>query len=161
TATVVTTTIDPSPTDHSATETTTVNAPSAVADLAVAIAADPDPVAVGQEVTYTVTVTNDGPDPAAGVTLTDTLDPGATFVSATGGATPAGRVLTFDLGTLADGDHATVTIVVRATGTAGQAFTNAASVTGTVTDPHTNNNTADQSMTLQPPNAVDLSVALT
>jgi uncharacterized repeat protein (TIGR01451 family) len=135
TATVATTTTDPSPTDHSATATTAVTAPSAVADLAVAIAAAPDPVAIGQEVTYTVTVTNHGPDPATGVTLTDTLDPGATFVSTTGGVTPVGGVLTFGLGTLADGGSATVTIVVRATGAAGQAFTNTASVASAVTDP--------------------------
>src|SRR5262249_51821554 len=121
----------------------------------------PDPVNIGQEVTYTVTVTNNGPDPATGVTLTDTLDPGATFVSATGGVTPVGGVLTFHLRTLADGGSATVTIVGRATGAAGQAFTNSASVAGAVTDPHTNNNAAVPSRNLQAPHAVDLSVILT
>jgi uncharacterized repeat protein (TIGR01451 family) len=161
TATVATTTVDPSPTDYSATATTTINAASAVADLAVTIAAAPDPVAIGQEVTYTVTVTNKGPDPATGVTLTETLDPGASFVSATGGVTPVGGVLTFGPGTLADGGNATVTIVVRATGAAGRAFTNTASVASDVTYPHTNNNTADQSMNLQAPSAVDLSVVVT
>src|SRR5262249_801214 len=42
----------------------------------------------------------------------DTLDPGATFVSATGGVTPVGRVLSFDLGTLGGGADATVSIVI-------------------------------------------------
>jgi uncharacterized repeat protein (TIGR01451 family) len=161
TATVAATTADPDQTDDSATATTTVNAAPAVADLGVTIAAAPDPVAIGQEVTYTVTVTNHGPDPATDVTLTDSLDPGATFVSATGGVTPIGRVLTFGLGTLADEASATVTIVVRATGAAGQAFTHTASVTAPVTDPNTNNNTAVHSLELKPPPAVDLSVVVT
>src|SRR5262249_25605287 len=155
------TTTDPSPTDHSATATTTVNAPSAVADLAVAIAAAPDPAAVGQEVTYTVTVTNHGADPATGVTLTDTLDSGATFISASGGVTPAGRVLTFNLGTLADRGTATVTIVVRATGVADQSLTNAASVASSVSDPHTNNTTAVHSMDLVAAGTADLSITAT
>ena len=112
TATVDTTTTDPSPTDDSATATTAVNAPSAVADLAVAIAAFPDEVAIGREVTYTITVHNGGAIAATGVTLTDRLPAGATFVSATGGVTPSNGVLAFDLGTLGGGAEATVSVIV-------------------------------------------------
>jgi uncharacterized repeat protein (TIGR01451 family) len=82
------------------------------ADLAVRMTGAPDTVSAGDEITYTVTVTNNGPDPATDVKLTDTLDPGATFVSATGGVTPVGRVLSFGLGTLADGGSFKVVIVV-------------------------------------------------
>lgn len=39
---------------------------------------------VGSELTYTVTVFNDGPSPAEGVTVVDTLPAGVTFVSGTG-----------------------------------------------------------------------------
>jgi len=38
----------------------------------------------GAELTYTVVVTNDGPSPAAGVSVVDTLPTGVTFVSGTG-----------------------------------------------------------------------------
>ncbi len=112
TATVNSTVSDPDAADNSTTATTAVNAASAVADLAVTIAEAPDPVHVGQEVTYTVTVTNNGPDPATGATLTDTLDAGAAFISATGGAIPSNGLLTFDLGTLGGGADATVSVVV-------------------------------------------------
>jgi uncharacterized repeat protein (TIGR01451 family) len=112
TATVTATTADPSSADQSDTVTTTVIAAPAVADLAVAIAAAPYHVAVGDEVTYTVTVTNNGPNPATGVILTDTLDSGATFVSATGGVTPSNGVLTFDIGTLKSGANAIVSVVL-------------------------------------------------
>src|SRR5262249_18966135 len=141
--------------------TTAVNAAPAGADLAVTIAAAPGAVAAGQEVTYTITVTNNGPDPATGVTLTDTLEAVATFISATGGVTPVGRALTFSLGTLADRDTATITIVVRATGVAGQSLTNTASVASSVTDPRTNNNTAVHSIDLVAAGTADLSVVVT
>ena len=65
-------------------------------------------------------------------TLTDTLPAGVTFISATGGVTPDGATLTFDLGTLADGDQATVTIVV--TPTAAGTLTNSATISGSVAD---------------------------
>jgi uncharacterized repeat protein (TIGR01451 family) len=113
TATVTSTVNDPDEADDTATATTdVVSATASSADLAVTETASPDPVAIGQEVTYTATVSNHGPDAASGVTLTDTLDPGATFVSATGGVTPVGRVLTFDLATLGGGADATVSVVV-------------------------------------------------
>jgi uncharacterized repeat protein (TIGR01451 family) len=128
------------PANNSESEDTTVNAAAAAADLSVSISAVPSQdVAVVQEVTYTVTVTNAGPDPATGVTLTETLDPRATFVSASQGRFDAAtRVVTADLGTLASGATATVTIIVtpRAPGR----LTGAATVTGNRADPNPANN---------------------
>jgi uncharacterized repeat protein (TIGR01451 family) len=51
-------------------------------DLAVSINDSPDPLGVGNDLTYSVTVTNNGPEPASAVTLTDTLPSGPVFVSA-------------------------------------------------------------------------------
>jgi uncharacterized repeat protein (TIGR01451 family) len=52
------------------------------ADLAVAkVVSDPTPN-VGDTITFTVTLTNSGPDAATGVTVTDLLPAGLTFVSA-------------------------------------------------------------------------------
>jgi len=55
-----------------------------MADLRVTkeVTATTTPVDVGQRITYTVVVTNAGPDPATGVTLTDTLPAELAFVSA-------------------------------------------------------------------------------
>ena len=55
------------------------------ANLRVATTDAPDPVTVNGELVYTVTVTNDGPSPATGVGLMQTLGAGATFFLLAGG----------------------------------------------------------------------------
>ena len=72
----------------------------------------PGSVTESTNVTDTLTVTNNGIGSASGVTLTDTLPSGVTFVSATGEVTPVDGVLTVALGNVAAGASATVTIVV-------------------------------------------------
>src|SRR5215469_13531995 len=42
----------------------------------------PNPATMGRNLTYDITVINNGPDPVTGVTVTDTLPPGVTLVSA-------------------------------------------------------------------------------
>lgn len=86
-----------------------------VTDLSVTMSGSPDTVLLGQNVTYNLTVTNHGPNMANGVILSDTLPNEGSLVSAMssqGSCTNTGRVLTCDLGTLASGDAATVTITV-------------------------------------------------
>jgi uncharacterized repeat protein (TIGR01451 family) len=73
-------------------------APSA--DLSVSQVANPSPVVEGNQLTYTITVKNNGPDNATGVTLTDMLPTGASYVSSTtsqGTLTPPGTVTTKSL----------------------------------------------------------------
>jgi len=85
------------------------------ADIAVTKNDNPDPVAVGQNLTYTVTVTNNGPDPATDVTVTDTLPANVTFMSAIpsqGTCSEYCGVVACNLGNLAPTSPATVTIVV-------------------------------------------------
>ena len=84
TATVSSTTTDPTPGNNTTPPvTTTVNPATLVADLVVTQVVSPNPVSVGLQATFTITVTNNGPDPATGVTLTDTLPSGVTFNSVT------------------------------------------------------------------------------
>ena len=73
----------------------------------------PDPVRVGDNVTYTVTVTNNGPDSAANVVLTDLLPATVTLVSATpsSGTCNGTTTVTCALGNLADGASGTVVVV--------------------------------------------------
>jgi uncharacterized repeat protein (TIGR01451 family) len=52
------------------------------ADLSVSILATPAPVGIGNNLLYTITVNNAGPSAAAGVTVTDILPGGLSFVSA-------------------------------------------------------------------------------
>jgi hypothetical protein len=75
----------------------------------------PNPVTGGYDLGSTATVTNLGPDDATGVTLTDVLAPGETFVA--GGsdvscAVSAG-VVTCALGDMASGDVASVLVITK------------------------------------------------
>jgi uncharacterized repeat protein (TIGR01451 family) len=144
TAVVTTATTDPTPANNTAVQTTVVNG----INLVVTKTDSPDPMAVGGgNVTYLVTVTNSGTIPATTVALTDNFTFGggaaATFVSATpsagGTCTPAFPAVPCDLGTIAAGANATVSIVV--TPTAGGTITNTASATAAETDPVPANNT--------------------
>jgi len=89
----------------------------------------PDPVTVGNNLTYTVTVTNNGPNDATGVVLTDTLPANVTFVSATAPCTEAAGVVTCNLGTINNGANTVITIVVTPLAAAAPSITNSASVT--------------------------------
>ena len=156
TASVSGTEPDPTPANNSATATTTV---TAAADLALTKADAPDPVQVRNPLTYTLTATNTGPSPATGVTVTDTLPSGVTFVSASPGCSGTTTV-TCTLGTLANGASATVSITV--TPTAAGTLTNTASVQSPVADPNPANNAATATTTVTtsnpgPPSA-DLAV---
>ena len=117
------------------------------ADLAISKTDDPDPVTVGRTLTYTISVTNSGPLAATDVVVTDTLPLTVTFASssASQGTCSGTNVIICNLGTINNGDSATVTIVVTAT--ASGTFTNTASVASAVTDPDTGNNSATASTT--------------
>jgi uncharacterized repeat protein (TIGR01451 family) len=107
-----------------------------------------NPALPGQPLTYTVTIANLGPDPAVAVTLNDPLPAGTTFLSCqaapgtcAGPAVGSNGVVTADLGTLALGDTATVTIVVSVTVPYGN-LSNTATATSTTPDPDPGNNTS-------------------
>src|SRR5207249_5472298 len=81
-------------------------------------AAAPNPVVVGGTLTNTITVTNTGPNNALNVAVTDTLPGGVNFVS----ASPVNcelcnshQLIFTNLGTLAPGASAVLTIVVTPT----------------------------------------------
>jgi len=140
-------------------------------DMSVTKTDSPDPVTGGEDVTYTVVATNNGPDDATNVVITDTLDQQVTFVSATfDQGTPCTTAtinnlveVTCVLGELAVNNSASGTIVVtspvvQATGS----IANSVSVSANETDPNTENNTAQQGTTVVPeagPAQADLAVS--
>ena len=121
-----------------------------VADIAVAMAVSSDQVSAGSNLTYSVTVTNGGPDQASGIILTDTLPSGVTVVSMSpskGTCTLDGTgVINCDLGNLASGEIATVTVVVTAK--SGGSLANRAAVTSIGSDPIPANNSASVTSTV-------------
>ena len=93
----------------------------------------------GQNFTYALTVSNAGPSAAATVVVTDTLPAGVTFVSATGGGTLSGNVITWPaIASLASGANQgySVTVTAPATGV----LTNILASTSPTADPNPGNN---------------------
>jgi len=127
---------------------TTAQSPDS-ADLSVTKTDSPDPATLGENLTYSLTVTNNGPDLASGVSLSDTLPASVSFVSATasqGSCSQASGTVSCALGSLANGASATVDIVVEpnSTGT----ISNTASVSGDQADSNAANNSATATTTV-------------
>ena len=145
---------DTDPTDNSASATVSPTA----ADLALTKGvSDPNPD-VGEVVAFTVTLTNQGPDTATNVTVTDLLPAGLTFASATpsqGTYTPATGIWT--VGTVATASPKTLQIT--ATVVAPGSRTNTATITDVDQfDPDTANNTASATVS---PTSADLALTKT
>lgn len=88
--------------------------------------------APGKEITYTLTLTNNGPSVATGVTVSDKLPAGVTFVSAQGDGSYNAETGKWDLSnlTIAKDEVKTITITVRITGEGvGSLITNVATIT--------------------------------
>ncbi len=99
--------------------------------------ATPDPVRAGQNLTYLLQVENTGVVPLTGVTLSDPLPIGTTFVSADSGGIliDGGRQVVWSIGDLAVGQKQTSTLVVQVdpTLTQGLWLENTATVTSNET----------------------------
>jgi len=128
-----------------------VNLVIPMADLAITKAAAVDPVFVGDDIIYTLVITNDGPDLATNVVVTDTLPGVITFSSAApeqGSCTNDKGVITCTLGDLPAGGQSEilVTTVTSQTGL----VTNRAGVNAATADPEPGNNNASAETTISP-----------
>jgi uncharacterized repeat protein (TIGR01451 family) len=137
---------DPSPGNNSSSVTTTVAEPQA--DLAIGKTASARSVQVGTDLTYTITVTNNGPQGATGVIVTDPLPAGTPFKSASASQASCSGTDTVScaLSSLANAGTATVTIVITTPTTEGS-ITNTASVSGNESDPNAANNSTSVTTT--------------
>jgi uncharacterized repeat protein (TIGR01451 family) len=140
--------------NNSATERTEVKP---LADVALSKAASPPAVFVAQTVTYKLTAANSGPSGASDVTVTDGVPQGVSLVSASAsqGSCSSGATVTCNLGSLAKGSSASVTI--KATATQAGAIANTGSVKADEDDPNGGNNTASAEITVKP--RADLALA--
>jgi uncharacterized repeat protein (TIGR01451 family) len=115
----------------------------ATADLTIAKTTAATQATTGSTITYTITVTNNGPDPATNVVVSDNLPAGLQFVSATPSqGTCAGTdPFTCSLGTLNNGASATISLQALVTATSGT-ISNTASVTAATDDGTPGNNSS-------------------
>jgi uncharacterized repeat protein (TIGR01451 family) len=125
------------------------------ADVAVAVSDSMDPVKPGQGVTYTTTVTNQGPSAASNVMLSETWSASTSKDLSVGRVTTSGGTcavvgmrLDCQLGTLASGESATVTIALKPRG--GGSVTLNANASATEFDPDASNNSDTESTAVGP-----------
>ena len=131
--------LDLNPTNNASPPVITTVIPSA--DVGVT-KSGPAAVNVGANFAYTITVANFGPSTATGLSVTDNLPAGVTFVSATaGGVLSGGGVIWSNLGNLAAGSSTNLTLTVTAP-VSNASLTNTASVVSPVSDPNSTNNTS-------------------
>ncbi|WP_395684146.1 hypothetical protein, partial [Dokdonella sp.] len=132
---------DPNPGNNSASVVVT---PIASADLAV-VKTGPATATAGTNVSYTLAVTNNGPSPAAGVSLADPTPAGLTFVSATA---PCAGGFPCALGTLAGGASVNVTVTFAVPANGSGSITNTATLSSTTSDPTPGNNSSSVTTTI-------------
>ena len=140
------------------------------ADMAVTISG-PSSVTAGNNATYSITITNDGPNAAQGVVMTDALPSGSTVVSIS--QTSGSDSFTFAQSgsnetatasaNIASGSSDTFSLVITVPSNLpnGSSFTDSASVQANNPDPNTANNSASTTATVvnNSPSA-DLSVSV-
>ncbi len=150
-ATVAANEVDCVPANNSAGVRVTVQA--RIANLSITKSGSPASVGVTGTVTWTLNVTNGGPDPAAGVTVSDPIPAGMTLTSATttwpGGSCTGNPLVTCSLGTMNSGATATITIVAVNDGPGTKSNTaSVASSSATDFDSDTTNNSATATTTV-------------
>jgi uncharacterized repeat protein (TIGR01451 family) len=144
--------VDPNTNNDSASVTVTPQQ----ADLSLAKTVSNSTPNVGDTITFTVTLTNNGPDAATNVSLSDALPAGLQFVSATPSQGVYGSS-TWTVGTVTPGSPQTLQI--QATVVSASTQTNTASVSHSDQfDPNSNNNAASASET---PQQADLALTKT
>ena len=137
---------DTVPENNSATATTTIVAPPS-ADLSITKTTPSTSAAPGSTVVYTITATNNGPDAATNVVVTDTLSALLLFQSMSAPAgftctTPAAGTtgtITCNAASLANGVSAVFTLTVTVAPNATGSFSNTATVSSDVSDPNGGN----------------------
>jgi uncharacterized repeat protein (TIGR01451 family) len=125
--------------------------PAPQIDLQITKADSPDPAVLGAQVRYQIVVKNNGPDTAHNVQMSDPLPSQVSFssVSTTQGTCAGGRLVSCQLGTIANGASVTVTIVVKSTATG--LVRNTATTVGQEAETNTANNTASTTTLVKGP----------
>ncbi len=135
--------------NNSATSNLVVNAPVVNADVGVTLSSSASSVSRLSKLIYTVQIINNGPASANNVLLKDILPTSMKFVSAstTTGTCSGTATVSCNIGTMAGGSTANITIVVTASSRG--TFTNTANVSTTSNDINTSNNSSKVTTTVK------------
>ncbi|MFZ1983427.1 MAG: SdrD B-like domain-containing protein [Desulfatitalea sp.] len=147
--------------NNSLSQTTTIDDG---ADLVLTKSGLPNPVIAGANVSWTVSATNQGPNDAENITVTDTLPVNMTYASASGSGwscSQAGQSVTCTRASLANGASAPdITIVASVSGAVSGTLTNTVTAVADTDDPNPNNTiTADVTVTAGADLAITKTVA--
>jgi len=156
----VTETGDVNAANDSATNTVTVVA--SLSDITVVKGHTAATLTPGSDVTYNLQVSNAGPDPATGVSVSDTLDPALTFKSSASGCTAAAQVVTCPVPDVAAGGSQTVSFVatIGLSVPIGTVIANTASVSTSTAESNATNNTSNIDSLTVAAAPIDLGIAL-
>jgi len=121
-------------------------------DLSITKTDSADPVQVNHNLSYTITVTNNGPQAAAGVQVTDVLPAGVDLVSATPdqGTCSGTATVTCNLGAISNSGSAHITLVVKPTTVGTGTLSNTATVSSASADANPANNSDTETTTILP-----------
>lgn len=129
------------------------------ADLAITMSASPDPLVKNSNISYTITVTNNGPDTATKIVVSDDLPSVIDFLSCSSnnggvcGGSGNNRTVSFD--EIAAGGSATITIAATTSCAVTGSLANTATVESCSFDPSSANNSATLSVPVaDPPPAI-------
>ncbi len=165
TATVQGSVTDPNSANNSSTAVSTVSCNTT--DVGV-VKTGASTVTAGNQIVYTISVTNNGTGTASGVTVSDIIPTGLSYVSFANGAgttgvtCTAGTTIQCSLGNMTAGQNKqlTLTFLVASTATCNQQFTNTATVQSASTDSNSANNTSSvqTTVTCTTTNTADVSI---
>jgi large repetitive protein len=140
TATVSSTTPDSNPDNNEGTPTETITT-TQEADLSIVKVVSSSDAQVGATIEFTITVTNNGSSDATGVFVTDELPTGYAYLNSTASMgsydSTTGK---WTIGSIENGSSEALVVTVKVNSTGN--YVNTATVSGTVVDPVTSNNTA-------------------
>jgi len=113
------------------------------ANLQIAQTAAPNPVAAGYHLRYSVLATNNGPDTATNVVITETLPPDASFISASPAPTSQNGVqLAFNVASMLGGSNIPIQIEVGVPSSAAGTISATATISSDLDDLNTKDNSA-------------------
>ncbi len=119
--------------------------PGAVSDLSIEKTVDNMIANIGTQIVFTLTATNNGPSDASGVSVTDQMPTGFTYITDNSAGAYDATTGVWTVGNLTNGTSVSIQITASVNSTGN--YTNSAVITGNQPDPNSDNNNDEISVT--------------